>query len=155
MQVLLGPVLLTVMNRARVFSSLMLTLLVALPAVAYRREYAVTLGGQRKAGSEICFYRGVRGDLFSLFFSPTDVRCLPADAILDFPPGLIHVFARHKDGYASVQRDYSVYDGPPNPERGYEKLETALVKAGIVDFSIAAKHVAAKPASRRLDRIES
>lgn len=120
-----------------------LGLLIALPAFAYRREYAVTWDGQRKPGSEVCFYRGERGDAFALFFTPGDVRCLPADAILDFPPGLIHVFARHKDGYASMQRDYSIYDGPPNPERGYEKLETPLVRAGIVDFAGVLKKLAA------------
>jgi hypothetical protein len=125
-------------------SALLLTLLVALPSLAYRREYVITWEGQRKPGSEVCFYRGERGDAFSLFFTGGEVRCLPADAILDFPPGLIHAFARHKDGYASMQRDYSVFDGPPNPERGYQKLETPLVKAGIVDFASMLKRLGAK-----------
>lgn len=116
-----------------------LSALVALPLFAYRREYAVTWKGQRKTGSEVCFYRGTSGDAFSLFFTSTKVRCLSADAILDFPPGLIHAFARHKDGYASPFRDYTVYDGPPNPERGYEKLEIPLTKAGLVDFAPALK----------------
>lgn len=115
------------------------TLLLALPALAYRREYATTVEGKRKEGSEVCFYRGIKGDPFSLFFAPGDVACLPADAILDFPPGLIHVFARHKAGYASVHRDYTVYEGPPNPEKGYQKLEIPLVPAGVVDFSSSLK----------------
>src|SRR6266542_2840154 len=110
-------------NRSRVLSLFVVTLLLALPALAYRREYAVTWEGQRKAGSEVCFYRGIWRDAFSLFFTPGNVQCLSADAILDFPPGLFHVFARHKDGYASMQRDYTVYEGPPEPERGYQKLE--------------------------------
>jgi len=131
------------MTRSRLLS-LVLLLLSAVPAAAYRREYVVTWEGKRMAGSEVCFYRGVRGDAYSLFLSPTDVRCLPADAILDFPPGLIHTFARHKDGFASLQRDFTVYDGPPNPEQGYEKLQTSLGKADIVDFSAIVKRVAGK-----------
>ena len=111
----------------------------ALPALAYRREYATTVEGKRKEGSEVCFYRGIKGDAFTLFFTPGDVACLPADKILDFPPGLIHVFARHKDGYASVHRDYTIYEGPPNLEKGYEKLEIPMVPAGVVDFGSTLK----------------
>jgi hypothetical protein len=124
--------------------SFVLLLLLAVPAAAYRREYVVTWEGKRMAGSEVCFYRGVRGDAYSLFLSPSDVRCLPADAVLDFPPGLIHTFARHKEGFASLQRDFTVYDGPPNPEHGYEKLQISLEKAGIVDFSAILKRLAVK-----------
>ena len=130
-------------TRARLLSFALL-LLLAVPAAAYRREYVVSWGGKRMAGSEVCFYRGVRGDGFTLFLSPTDVRCLPADAILDFPPGVIHAFARHKDGYATLQRDFTVYDGPPSPEQGYERLETALVRAGYVDFGAVVKHLGPK-----------
>lgn len=130
----------------RLSLQVVVVLLLALPAFAYRREYVTTVDGQRKAGSEVCFYRGVKGDAFSLFFTPGNVACLPADAILDFPPGLIHVFARHKDGYASVHRDYTIYEGPPNPERGYEKLEIPMVRAGTVDFSAMLKSL--QPAQR-------
>ncbi|MEO8035960.1 MAG: hypothetical protein ABI837_16095 [Acidobacteriota bacterium] len=91
----------------------------------------------------MCFYRGAHGDAFSLYFTSGKVQCLPAEAVLDFPPGLIHVFARHKDGYASAQRDFTVDDGPPKPEQGYEKLETPLVKAGIVDLGHAVKALGA------------
>ena len=128
-----------VKNLSRAGGSFIMLWLLALPASAYRREYVVTWEGQRKPGSEVCFYRGMRGDAFSLFFTSGVVRCLPADKILDLPPGLIHAFARHKDGYASMQRDYTVNDGPRVPEQGYEKLETPLVRAAIVDFASASK----------------
>src|SRR5947199_6139806 len=95
-------------TRRRLFSSFVLMLFLALPALAYRREYAVTWEGARKTGAEVCFYRGTIDSAFTLFFTPGKVQCLSADTILDFPPGLIHVFARHKDGYASVQRDYTI-----------------------------------------------
>lgn len=123
----------------RAFLAVVVILLLALPALAYRREYATTVEGKRKEGSEVCFYRGIAGDALTLFFTPGDVACLPADAVLDFPPGLIHVFARHKDGYASLHRDYIVYERPPNPEKGYEKLDIPMVRAGVVDFGSSLK----------------
>lgn len=108
-------------------------LLAALPAHADRREYATTVEGKRKTGSEVCFYRGIEGDAFSLFFTPGTVTCLPADAALDFPPGLIHLFARHKDGYASIEA--------PNDR---ETLEIPMVRAGVVDFGSAVKNLRPK-----------
>lgn len=114
-------------------------LLVPVSSFAHRREYRVTWKGERKAGAEVCFYRGARPDVFALFFSSGDVRCLPADKVLDFPPGILHAFARHKDGYASVYRDVTVGEGPARPERGYEMLEIPLVQAGTVDFTDALK----------------
>jgi hypothetical protein len=123
------------MSQTSVRALFLLMSLIALPAIAYRREYAVTWEGQRKQGSEVCFYRGAHGDAFSLYFESAKVQCLPAESVLDFPPGLIHAFARHKDGYASAQRDFTVDDGPPKPEQGYQRLETPLAKAGVVDFA--------------------
>lgn len=107
-----------------------------LPAYPYRREYRVTWGGERKPGSEVCFYRGdAASDPFRLFFSHTNVTCLPADQVLDFPPGLFHAFARHSDGFVSSYRDYFIYRGAPAPEAGYEILDTPLEKAGIADLT--------------------
>ena len=102
---------------------------------AYRREYSVTLNGHRKPKSEVCIYRGIRTDAFSIFFSDPDVTCLPADQVLDFPPGLFNAFARHSDGYVSEYRDFTVFSEPPRPEQGYEMLEIPLATAGYIDFS--------------------
>lgn len=103
---------------------------------AYRREYRVTWEGRRKPGSEVCFFRGLSGvDPFSLFFSSGNVTCLPADQVLDFPPGLFHAFARHAEGFISGHRDYFIYDDPPRPEAGYEMLEIPLERASYVDVS--------------------
>jgi hypothetical protein len=104
------------------------------PALAYRREYRVTWEGETKEGSEVCFYRGRPGDLFTLFFSYETVTCLPGDKILDLPPGMFHAFARHRDGYVSADRDYFVYNGPPAPEAGYELLEIPLQRAAYLDL---------------------
>ncbi len=113
-----------------------LVLMSAAPAFGYRREYIVTLDGERKVGSEVCFYRGDSPkDSFSLYFTHDKVACLPADAIVDLPPGLFHVFARHRDGYASGLADFSVYNGPPRPEAGYGQLEIPLKPAARADLS--------------------
>jgi hypothetical protein len=124
----------------RWFLTLLLLGSLVAPASAYRREYKVTLNGERKKGSEVCFFRGGKGRTpFSLFFSSPTATCLPADQVLDLPPGLFHAYARHRDGYASEYRDYFVYDGPPVPEKGYEVLETPLQEAGFADFAAVAR----------------
>jgi hypothetical protein len=108
------------------------------PAVrADRREYRVTANGVRQAGSEVCFFRGAsHADPFSLFFAHGEVKCLPADDVLDFPPGLFHAFARNlRLESVSAHRDYFIYPQSAVPERGYEELEIPLERAAIVDFA--------------------
>ncbi|HYK01817.1 MAG TPA: carboxypeptidase-like regulatory domain-containing protein [Thermoanaerobaculia bacterium] len=113
-----------------------IALLLAAPAFAYRREYVVTFDGVRKPGSEVCFYRGASAsDAFSLYFSYDRAACLPADAVVDLPPGLFHVFARHADGYVSGFDDFFVYQGEPAPEEGYGRLEIPLRPAARADVS--------------------
>jgi hypothetical protein len=110
--------------------------LLAAPAFGYRREYIVTSEGARKPGSEVCFYRGTSpSDAFSLYFTYDKAGCLPADAVVDLPRGLFHVFARHSDGYVSGFDDFFVYQGPPAPEQGYGRLEIPLQPAARVDVS--------------------
>ena len=117
----------------------LIVLFAAMPLFAYRREYLVMLEDARKAGSALCFYRGDTSSALSLFFTSGKKGCLPADKVIDLPPGTFNFFARHKDGYVSVLRDYTIYDGPPIPERGYQRIEIPLVRAGIVDAAVPAK----------------
>jgi len=98
------------------------------------------LHGVRRPGSEVCFYRGLSpADPVDLYFSYDRVACLPADDVLDFPPGLFHVFARSGDKYVSGQRDYFNYIGAPAPEAGYQSFEIPLEEAAIADFSAVLK----------------
>jgi hypothetical protein len=116
--------------------SFVLSLLVAVPVFAYRREYIVTAAGERKTGSEVCFYRGASAsDAISLYFSHDRVACLPADSVLDLPAGLFHVFARHPDGYVSGSADFFVRNGAAAPEEGYVRLEIPIDRAARIDFS--------------------
>ncbi|MHB0972329.1 MAG: hypothetical protein ACYC7A_18845 [Thermoanaerobaculia bacterium] len=119
---------------------LVLLLFLATPASGYRREYRVLLDGERMQGSEVCFYQGKSAaDAFSLYFSYDRVACLPADDVLDMPPGLFHVFARHPSGYVSADRDYFVYRGAPAPEVGYSLLDIPLRAAALADFGALAR----------------
>ncbi len=127
----------------RIFLVTMFALLTERSALGYRREYSVTWEGQRKPNSEVCIYRAVRTDAFSIFFSDPDVTCLPADKVLDFPPGLFNAYARHRDGYVSSYRDFTVFPDPPRPETGYELLEIPLERAAYVDFSDVLKSLPA------------
>jgi hypothetical protein len=111
-------------------------MLLAVPAFGYRREYFVTDAGTRKAGSDVCFYSGASpSDAFSLYFSHDRVACLPADAVLELPPGLFHVFARHRDGYVSGAGDFFVMNGAPAPEAGYGALEIPVKRAARIDVA--------------------
>lgn len=113
-------------------------LLPAVVAGASRREYVLTVDGQRKPRSEVCFYEGVKDRTpFGLYFAGGPAVCMSADAIVDVPAaGLFHSFARNSEGYASAWRDYFIYTSTV-PEKGYERLETPLVAAGWVEFSDA------------------
>lgn len=124
------------MASSRFGCALALSLILASPAFAYRREYSVTLDGVRKSGSEVCFYGGKSAaSPFALFFSYDRVACLAADKVLDLPPGLFHAFARHAEGYVSGYRDFFVYEGPAVPERGYQMLEIPLERSAYADVS--------------------
>lgn len=123
--------------------AIVILLFAAVPLFGYRREYLVMLEGARKAGGEVCFYRGDTNTALSLFFSADKKGCLPADKVIDLPPGTFNFFARHQDGYVSVLRDYTIYDGPPIPERGYQRIEIPVVRAGIVDATVPAKSLQA------------
>ena len=118
-----------------VSASVVLLLLLAAPAFGYRREYVVTYDGARKVASEVCFYGGrAASGSFPLYFTYDRAACLPADQVLDIPPGLFHVFARHGEGFVSGDDDYFVHSGPA-AEDGYDKLQITLKQAARADVS--------------------
>ncbi|MHB0972003.1 MAG: hypothetical protein ACYC7A_21430 [Thermoanaerobaculia bacterium] len=119
-----------------------LLLCVSMSASAARREYRILLDGERKAGSEVCFFgSNSTKDAFGLYFSYQKVACLPADSVLDFPPGIFHAFARHPEGYVSAARDYFVFGEDALPEEGYELLDTPLHAAALADFGSIVAHL--------------
>ena len=104
-------------------------------AMAYRVEFVTTVLGERWAGSEICLYQGRDLDgPASLFFSSDDVRCLPADQIIDMPAGVWSFFARHPDGWVSAHGAALTRRGPAQPDSGYQSVRIVLEPAAFIDF---------------------
>jgi hypothetical protein len=106
-------------------------------AHAYRRELIVTMDGVRVHGAQVCFSSAAATNTaYALFFSyGEDVGCLPADAVIDMPTGVWHVFARQGKSGASATQDYLANRGDPMPEQGYESLEIPLHPAGVLDVT--------------------
>jgi hypothetical protein len=99
-----------------------------------RTEFHTEYDGQRLTGSEICFSRaGVSGLYFARFMGDgTAVRCLPADSILDLPPGEWNYFARNGRGFVSAH-PYHI-EVPPGPQR-FWSARVRMVPAATVDIS--------------------
>src|SRR5687768_15373025 len=71
----------------------LMTACLALTAQA-RTEYFTTFEGQRLSGSEVCFFQAESDGVFSRrYFASPDVRCLPADDVIDLPTGTWNYFA--------------------------------------------------------------
>ncbi len=106
---------------------------------AYRAEIIALHAGRRVEGAEVCLFRGAAGnpDPFAVFVQSNELTCLPADMVIDVPPGLWHLFARHSRGFISTNPAMLSYDGPPIPERYYKALETDIYPAAMVEFPTA------------------
>jgi len=103
---------------------------------AYRVEFITVRGQERIAGSEVCLHRAGDGQgPVAMFFASPDVRCLPADQIIDVPSGAWSFYARHTDGYVSAHGSTLIRRGPRAPDQGYRSVEVDLHPAAYVDFS--------------------
>jgi hypothetical protein len=112
-----------------------LLLLSAPAAWAYRVEFIATVDGERLAGAEICLFRGGEGDdPATRFLGSNDVRCLPADNVLDMPSGVWNFYARHSDGWVSAHGSSLIHRGPANVEKGYQSIGVALRRAATIVF---------------------
>jgi hypothetical protein len=107
----------------------------ALDASAYRVEFIASAKGERLVGSEICFHRGLNlHEPASLYFSSDDVRCLPADQIIDLPSGVWAFYGRHRDGWITAHGAAIARRGPALPDRGYQAVRMELEPSGFVSF---------------------
>lgn len=119
------------------FSALLVSLIgFASSAHAYRAEIFAMHEGKRVAGAEVCLFRGASGiaDPFATFLQTDEVTCLPADQVIDIPPGLWHVFARDPRGLISTHPTIFMYDGPPIPEKYYKAVDADMYPAAVLDF---------------------
>jgi hypothetical protein len=112
-----------------------IVLWLALDASAYRVEFIAIAKGERLVGSEICFHRGLNlHEPASLYFSSDDVRCLPADQIIDLPSGVWAFYGRHRDGWITAHGAAIARRGPALPDRGYQAVRMGLEPSGFVSF---------------------
>lgn len=104
-------------------------------------EYAlVGPNGLPLRGGNVCFYRvpklGKEWSPAAYWFTGKDVRCLPADMLLDLPIGGFHFFGTHPDGFISRRRE-TLESFDLAPEASYKKILIDIVPAGVLDFSDA------------------
>ena len=112
-----------------------LFLLGAVDARAYRVEFIVTVLGERLPGSEICFFESGAGHgPAAIYLGSNDVRCLPADQMIDMPAGVWSFFGRHPHGWISAHGTALVQRGPANPEQGYRTIGVDLHRAAVISF---------------------
>lgn len=121
---------------SRVFSLVILAgALASAPALGYRAEFEATFDGKRLAGAEVCFFAASTGaDPLGHFFQSPDVSCVPADRVVDLPPGRWNYFVRHADGYVSARPGLLTYLGKPIPEWGYRSIPIELMPAALLTF---------------------
>jgi hypothetical protein len=109
-----------------------LLLLAGQPAAA-RIDFKVAHGDRALAGAEICFFAVSRQEpaLMNQLFHGEDVECLPADQVLEIPPGNWFYFARHAAGFVTDLR-LQVSIAPNAPEEAYKTVHEEVVPAGTV-----------------------
>lgn len=109
-------------------------ILIATPLFGARFEFKTYYELARVPDSEICFLRpsdvsGVAG----LLASP-EVRCLPADKVLDLPRGEWFFYARNRGGLISAHRSEMHLFERSRPD-SYKAVRMELVPAGTLDVS--------------------
>jgi hypothetical protein len=109
--------------------------LFSLPASAYRFEFITMVGSERLTGSEVCLYKGL--DLHgpaSMFLASDDVRCFPADQLIDVPQGVWAFYARHPDGWISAHGSAIRRGETARRHQGYRSLQIDLERSAFVSF---------------------
>jgi hypothetical protein len=109
--------------------------LIRAPAAAFRIEFEVTHNGVRVEGAEVCFQPARSMDeSYARWFSSSQLRCLPADQVLDFPVGQWNYFGRHSAGLISANPQLINLE-KADEEAGYRKSGIVMQPAAAIDVS--------------------
>lgn len=116
--------------------ALVASLFLCAPALfAYRFEFITTVSGDRLPGSEVCFYKGLSfQDPAAMYLTSDDVRCFPADKLIDVPLGIWVFYARHADGWVSAHGSAIRRTQEPLADQGYRTVKVELERAAAVTF---------------------
>jgi hypothetical protein len=121
-----------------VLRAVVAAVVLATPAFAARTEFIGLLDGKRVTGGTACFYPAVADDgFFAKFLSSDDIRCLPADKIIDMPVGNWNMYLDRQDpAYTSNEPIFQTGDFEEEIDRqGYRGVGVDLVPAGTLRFT--------------------
>ena len=110
----------------------------ALPALAARERFIVRNNGQELSGAEVCLFQaGDDSDPFMLHLSGNEIRCLPADRVIDIPPGKWFFYGRRGDDLVSAQVTTLTNRGTRSAPDTYSEVQIDLRPAATLDFAKA------------------
>src|SRR5688572_14938324 len=100
-------------------------------------DFKLRVDGKPITGGEVCFYRTADGqseNVIDRFFYTNETRCLPADSLIEIPPGRFIAYARVGSQYVGAFRaEISGQSDANNPKDQYQSLVLDLEPAGFVD----------------------
>jgi len=109
---------------------------VALRSFAARQRFLVRYDGQPATGSEVCIFpAGDESDPFALYLSGREVRCFPADKVLDIPPGKWFFHAKRGKDLVSAQVATITNRGTKFAPDTYGETQIDLRPAATLDFT--------------------
>lgn len=115
-----------------------LLLAVAIPASAIRTEFVAVRDGKRLTGAQACFFSGgPYENILASFFASHDIRCLPADDIVEMPATNWNIYCTHPSGFVSVHTTFQEGNGESAEQAaGYRRVEVTMVPAATLDLSL-------------------
>ncbi len=104
-----------------------------------RVDFRIRYAGERLPGSEVCFYPMDLANPFSVFATAGQVRCLPADKLIEIPPNGFGVYARHPRGLISANHGFITGTTDAQAVKG---VSLDLAAAATLDLSVVNKDLA-------------
>lgn len=120
--------------------AIVVLVLSALPAVAYRAEFVAQSHGTRVAGAEVCFFPAGadEDDPFDFFLHADQARCLSADQVIDIPAGRwLYYLKQTKRGLISSNPSLIKYRGSAAAPDIYGTNVVDMEPAATLDLSEA------------------
>jgi len=115
-------------------SAAVLAGVVAANAYAARIEFKTFYDGTRVEGSEVCFLpKSFEHDRVAGLLATREMKCLPADTILQIPRGEWYFYARNEIGLVSPHRGEFSYLERSGAEDTYKSVRLEVVPAARLD----------------------